>query len=235
MGYCVILQGGQVEHLAPRAPGTAERITTITSYRANIDGLYDNSYLSNVRPYSKTHELYPQWVSYRLEKLQHELNRMQGIILEARREGHAMPIDTLNDFVDSQVFYLQRTVRQMIYPYLCRDIVERFGVKAIYEAPTTWERIRNNPRFNEVLPAAMELTKTLPLFSRYLTDWDVARGVVAREEMLSSYRGLFSWEQKENETRGVAEYTFGDELIRQGLREVLLAWLERTDLLELAK
>jgi hypothetical protein len=233
LGYCVVLQGGQIEHLAARAFGTAERITAVTSYRPNVDGLYDDSYLSNVRPYSKTHDLYPEWTLYRLEKLQHELRLMQGIVLEARRNGHDVPLDTLNEFADNQVSYLQRTVRQMMCPTVCQDIVERFGLKAIYGAPATWERIRSNPRFEELLPAAMKLTETLPLFSLYLSDWDTARGAVDRGKTLSSYCGPLSWDRKENDK--TLEYTFGDELVRQGLREVLLAWLERTGLLDLAK
>ena len=148
---------------------------------------------------------------------------MQGIVLKAG----VVPIDALNEFVDNHVSYLQRTVRQMICPTLGRRIVDRFGMKAVYEARTTWERIRNHPRFEKLLPAAMQLTENMPLFSRYLTDWDVARGAIARGKILRSYCGPLSWD------RNVAEYTFGDELVRQGHREVLLAWLEQTGLLDL--
>lgn len=46
---------------------------------------------------------------------------------------------------------------------------------------------------------------------------------------LSSQQGKFSWDPEL-----VEEYTFGDELPRQGLKEVLLLWLDRTGLMSLA-
>ncbi|KXG49875.1 uncharacterized protein PGRI_058430 [Penicillium griseofulvum] len=73
IGYAVMLQGGEVCHLAARAKGVKERISTITSYRSTLPNMYDSSYTTNVRPYADTTSLYPEWTQYRLRKLRDEL------------------------------------------------------------------------------------------------------------------------------------------------------------------
>jgi hypothetical protein len=227
LGYAVVLQGGQVEHLAARAFGTTERITSVTSYRVDAAGLYDDSYLSNVRLYSKLNELYRDWMDYRLEKLKLEIDRMQRVVEEARSGGQGVPLDLLIKFTEHQVRYLKHTARQMPCPALCREMVDRFGGRAIFNIGSTWTRIRAHPRFEQLLPAAMETARAWALMSPYLVDWYATKGVIDRGGKLHSYQGSLTWDSSQ-------DYTLGDELLRQGLKEMLLAWLERTGLLALA-
>lgn len=195
-----------------------------------MDGLYDDSYISNVRPYARLDELYPEWTAYRLEKMKREIERMQRAVADATGRGEPVPLEQLDRFAEQQISYLRRTVRQMVSPALVRSVEQRFGVRAIHDAGQTWARVRASPRFHELLPAAMESARAWEEVSPYLADWHetkaaIERGVAAD---LGSQHGPFSWD------RPVEEYTFGDELLRQGLKEVLLEWLDRTGLLALA-
>lgn len=195
-----------------------------------MDGLYDDSYISNVRPYARLDELYPEWTAYRLEKMKREIERMQRAVADATSRGEPVPLEQLDRFAEQQISYLRRTVRQMVSPALVRSVEQRFGVRAIHDAGQTWARVRASPRFHELLPAAMESTRAWEEVSPYLADWHETKAAIERGVAtdLGSQHGPFSWD------RPVEEYTFGDELLRQGLKEVLLEWLDRTVLLALA-
>lgn len=230
-GHCVILQGGQVEHLAARAFGTTERITTITSYRAAVAGINDNSYISNVRPYSDLPELYGQWTSYRLEKMKQEIEHMQSNIIKyVDKYSDSFPLDEISRFADQQISYLKRTVRQMVDQALCAEVRRHFEARKIDAAGDIWARVRAHERLQDLLPIAMAQTMMWKSVSPYVSDWKETKYLIktGRASSILSQKGNFLWCQNKSE-----EYLFGDELVRQGLREVLLAWLHRSGLISL--
>ncbi|KNG88183.1 hypothetical protein ANOM_004231 [Aspergillus nomiae NRRL 13137] len=231
LGHCVILQGGQVEHLAARAFGATERITTITSYRAAIPGLHDDSYLSNVRPYCDLPELYTEWTSYRLEKMKQEIEHMQATIIQhVGRDRDSFPLDEVHHFAEQQISYLKRTVRQMVDRTLCVDVRRRFDVREINSVSEKWALVHAHPQFNDLLPGVMAQTLMWGPVRLYLSDWEETKYMIrsGNASLVHSQQGTFSWDQNR-----VDEYLFGDELLRQGLKEVLLAWLHRFDLVTL--
>lgn len=111
IGHAIMLQGGEVCHLAARAKGVKERISTITSYRSATPKVYDSSYITNVRPYADTNTLYPEWIRYRLRKLRdeltHHLDEME------KEEDAAQERKDIQNLIDQQIDYLQRTSRQI--------------------------------------------------------------------------------------------------------------------------
>ncbi|OGM43416.1 hypothetical protein ABOM_007675 [Aspergillus bombycis] len=231
LGHCVILQGGQVEHLAARAFGATERITTITSYRAAIPGLYDDSYLSNVRPYCDLSELYTEWTNYRLEKVKQEIEHMQATIIQRVGRGRdSFPFDEVYHFAEQQISYLKRTVRQTVDQTLCVDVRRRFDVREINSVGEKWAHVRAHQRFRDLLPGVMAQTLMWGPVRPYLSDWEETKYMIrsGNASLVHSQQGMFLWDPNR-----VEEYLFGDELLRQGLKEVLLAWLYRFDLVTL--
>jgi hypothetical protein len=111
-GFATILQGGLVRHLALRARGTTDRITLVTSYRAKATGLYDFSFLTNVRPYTDLTVLYPQWTAFR-NKI---LNREQNLSASFTAEYH------------------RHTRRQILPKARIDGLVARFGIAVFYTA-----------------------------------------------------------------------------------------------------
>ncbi|KAH8151949.1 uncharacterized protein LAJ45_03942 [Morchella importuna] len=109
-GFATILQGGFVRHLALRARGTTDRITLVTSYRAKAVGLYDGSFLTNVRPYTNLNVLYPQWIAFRNKILSREQNLSVPFITK----------------------YNRHTERQMIPKLHIDELVARFGIAVFY-------------------------------------------------------------------------------------------------------
>ncbi|KAE8162572.1 hypothetical protein BDV40DRAFT_312368 [Aspergillus tamarii] len=233
LGHCVILQGGQVEHLAARAFGATERITTITSYCAAIPSLYDDSYISNVRPYCDLPELYTEWTNYRLEKMKQEIEHMQTTIIQhIDRDRDSFPLDEVSHFAEQQISYLKRTVRQMVDQTLCTDVRRHFDVREINAVGDIWARIRVHRQFKDLLPGVMAQTLTWGLVLPYLNDWEKTKCMIrsGNASLVYSQQRRFSWDHNRHE-----EYLFGDELLRQGLKEVLVAWLHRFDLVNLEK
>ncbi|KAI1621291.1 major facilitator superfamily domain-containing protein [Exophiala viscosa] len=110
MGYGCVLQGGEVEHLAARAFGVAERITTITSYRPNVTKAYDSSYISNLRAYSGLGVLYQEWALYRLDKMKEEIEALHHKI----QSSGAVDTGEFDIFGQQQTEYLLRSTTQMV-------------------------------------------------------------------------------------------------------------------------
>lgn len=78
MGSAMMLQGGLVRHLAlPSSSSSSDRITIVTSFRPKAVGLYDSSFMTNIRCYSDLPLLYVQWVQYRLDRLGPGMKKLQ--------------------------------------------------------------------------------------------------------------------------------------------------------------
>lgn len=85
-GYAAILQGHLVQHLASKPRGSSERLTMVTSYRAKDPMVIDDSVLSTVKPEinysSKYNEMYPNWISYRVDILKERLDMLKKKTVE---------------------------------------------------------------------------------------------------------------------------------------------------------
>lgn len=219
IGHAVILQGGEVEHLAARAKGVKERISTITSYRSRSPTVYDSSFMTNIRPYADLKSLYPEWTQYRLRKLKDEivyhLQRMEKEPTEAQNT------QSFETFVQSQINYLQQTLRQMIAPEYEEKTIGRFGRSAYYDAPKIWEKVQSLPEFGQLASSADNSRLWYP-DSEYWMDLQASTELIRLKKPLKGALGSNTWAGR--------RYYMGDELLRQGLNEVFLDWLDHTGL-----
>ncbi|KAJ5151123.1 uncharacterized protein N7482_010375 [Penicillium canariense] len=219
IGHAVMLQGGEVEHLAARAKGVKERISTITSYRSRHPTVYDSSFMTNIRPYADLNSLYPEWITYRLRKLNDEityyLNRVE------KEPQFALDLQSLEDLINKQVSYLQQTSRQMIAPGFEKELVERFGKPTYYAAPRIWETVQSYSEFEILAITADDKRLWLPN-SVYWMDLQNSIESIRLGKPLGGVFGRRIW--------GGRRYYMGDELLRQGLNELFLDWLASSGL-----
>jgi hypothetical protein len=216
MGYACVLQGGEVEHMAARAVGVAERITTITSYRAKTPKVYDSSYMSNLRPYSNLDDIYTQWALYRLEKMKEEVETLQQSIRTLGVDTAAFEI-----FSSQQSQYLQRSSAQMVPVDFHKRIIAKYGTEVYTSGPRIWKMVQEFPEF-EALSMGEKSITWMPDSSRWV-ELDNSLRAIQMGKILEGEQGRISWD-------GQRSYTMGDELLRQGLREYFLDWLDTTGL-----
>ncbi|GAM44045.1 hypothetical protein TCE0_060r19354 [Talaromyces pinophilus] len=215
IGHAVMLQGGKVKHLAARARGVKERISTITSYRSSVPTVYDSSYLTNVRPYADLNSLYSEWTQYRLRKLRDELTHFLNKV--EKEPGLALDGVALEKLIIEQIEYLQQTSRQMIAPKEHHRMLKAYGSAAYYDAPKIWATVQSLPEFEKIASSADKNRVWIPE-SVYWMDLQSSKEAIRLGKFLTSTMGNFTWDKK----RG---YYMGDELLRQGLNEVFLDWL----------
>ena len=218
-----MLQGGEVQHLAARAKGVKERISTITSYRSKVARVYDSSYITNIRPYANLNSLYPEWTQYRLRKLRDEIT----LYLEKAeaRPSIAINREELDTLINQQIEYLQRTSRQMVPVEFEHQILEKYGKVAYYDAPRIWQIVQSLPNF-ERLASSMDQERRWMPESAYWMDLHRSIEFIRLNRPLQSALGPFAW----NKSR---RYYMGDELLRQGLNEVFLDWMGSSGLWDL--
>jgi hypothetical protein len=224
MGTAVVLQGGQVEHLASRAFGSLERITTISSYRCASLGTWDNSRLSNVRAYDRLSDLYTYWSLYRLRKMKVEIEAVEEKLKSLGSNG-VFPHDEV-DFLCEQISqYSTDTTRQMVRPHTRDEAVSKFSWQKVSNAVEIWKDVRKQPDVHErIVHATGRTSSEMPEMKRYLLDWCQTRAQLA-----------VSTDRRYGDTLLVPEdsedYYFPDELARQGLNECLILWLTEMDLM----
>ncbi|KIW18549.1 hypothetical protein PV08_02837 [Exophiala spinifera] len=218
LGHGVILQGGQVQHLAARGIGVTERISTITSFCADVPGVYDSSHITNVRVYSDRPVLYRQWTQYRLEKMKREIDTLLDEISTAPT---LYDVQRVHDFAADQVEYLKRTAHQLIPHDDVAAVVGTFGERAVREASKTWERAEAQADFHE--RAASVTPSTWMPDSDLWIDLAGTRTAIEAGKTLESQHGRFRWTKDR-------PFCMGDELLRQGLPELFLSWLHATGL-----
>ncbi|RAL02993.1 uncharacterized protein BO80DRAFT_351329 [Aspergillus ibericus CBS 121593] len=214
IGHAIFLQGGEIQHLASRAIGTTERITTITSLRATTPGLYDNSYLTNVRPESDLGVLYREWVRYRVAKVVEEMGYFEGM-LEGGDEK--VDVETVHRVLETQIGYLRRTVDQVVSYELHDAVIGKYGVHAYYAAEEYWEQVQKCAGFGELVRMSEEKREFRP-GSRLWADLYASRMMVENGGVLRGQVGVVKWDNER-------DYVMGDELLRQGLREVFWEWV----------
>jgi hypothetical protein len=214
LGHAVMLQGGEVCHLAARAKGVKERISTITSYRSTMPNVYDSSYITNVRPYADTSSLYPEWTQYRLRKLRDELTYYLD---KTEKEDPVQERKDIQNLIHQQIDYLQRTSRQMVHPEYTQQILRKYGRPSYYDAPRIWETVKSLPGFERLASAADEERCWQPE-SIYWMDLLKSVETIRLGKPLQSALGTAVREK-------TTKYYMGDELLRQGLNEAFLDWL----------
>ncbi|KAJ5851752.1 uncharacterized protein N7529_011137 [Penicillium soppii] len=223
LGHAVMLQGGEVCHLAARAKGVKERISTITSYRSKMPNVYDSSYITNVRPYADTASLYPEWAQYRLRKLRDELTYFLD---EADKEcDPAQERKDIHSLIDQQIDYLRRTSRQMVDPEYTQHILSKYGKPAYYDAPRIWKVVRNLPDF-ELLASVADAERRWKPESPYWMDLQKSIETIKFGKPVQSVLGTAVLNMS-------SRYYMGDELLRQGLNEVFLDWFGDSGLWEM--
>lgn len=218
IGSAVVLQGGRVRHLASRSFGSSERITAITSFRLSEPGVWDESYISNVRPYDVLPSLYREWSLYRLKKMREEIQSLEKRLVEG---CESFLEEHVKDLCSHLAEYSMRTARQMTSPSTRDDVVARFGHSRVASAAGFWRDIRGLVDVQQKAVAATENTATdMPEMKPYLMDWYETKAAISLGTQQKSSDGPFDWDSN-------VEYLLPDELARQGLNELLLMWLDR--------
>ncbi|KAG9966685.1 hypothetical protein KCU61_g67, partial [Aureobasidium melanogenum] len=226
LGTAVVLQGGQVKHLAARTFGSAERITTITSFRAAEVGRFDDSRLANLRAYDNLPELYSQWSVYRLRKMRDEINAALVEIDRTTQAGHTFVHQKTENLCEELSKYAKRTARQMVDPEIRDDLARKYGAHGIAKASDYWQKVRNMPRGRVMIAEATKFAEdNMPRMKNYTLDWCQTRARIQRGARERGTNGLIVWDEK-------VDYFLGDELEAQGLNEILLYWMDRTGLME---
>lgn len=210
-----------VEHLASRAVGVRERIASVTSFRTNIPGIYDVSFTTNTRHWTDLKIMYREWTHYRLAFLAKEIDEMRKRLDEATM----VDLEEFATFARNQIEYLQRTQRQMVPYDFHRESLDRHGIKAYTAAPEIWEDMKGHPDFNRKV-AALDPNASWEFTREYIGDLAQSQAALARGEILQGQTGP---------VKGISShpYVMGDELIRQGQRELFFQWAEKTGLLAL--
>ncbi|KAG0124085.1 hypothetical protein HOY82DRAFT_581993 [Tuber indicum] len=127
-GSAAVLQGGSLKHLALMAKNSPDRITLVTSYRAKAVGLWDISFLTNVRPYTDLSVLYPQWSAYRLRVLSENTAAMTR-----RLASSSVPRAELETFIRRQQEYLRITTEQIVPEPTVSATIAQVGINGFYK------------------------------------------------------------------------------------------------------
>jgi hypothetical protein len=165
--------------------------------------------------------MYKEWATYRLSLLARELDEMRKK-LEKATEVDLLEFKT---FADNQIEYMQRTQRQMIPYAFHRESIDQYGIKEYTAAPEIWEKIQNHPDFDQKV-AFIDPNASWEFAREYIGDLAYSQVALARGETLQGQTGPIRGPTKHS-------YIMGDELIRQGQRELFFRWADNTGLLRL--
>jgi hypothetical protein len=198
-----------------------ERIASVTSFRADTPGLYDVSYTTNTRHWTDLKILYKEWANYRLAVLSKELQQMRKRV----EESATVNPEEFKTFAKNQIEYMKSTWRQMVPYDLHAKSIDRYGVKAYTAAPQIWREMQRHPHFDQKV-AAIDPSASWELAREYIGDLALSQASLARGETLQGQTGPIKW-------TATHPYTMGDELIRQGQRELFFQWADNTGLLVL--
>ncbi|KAI9740161.1 MAG: hypothetical protein M1834_004739 [Cirrosporium novae-zelandiae] len=221
MGCAYIIQGWMLEHIASRAFGAKERIASVTSFRQNKPGVYDVSYMSNTRGVTNLKDMYYEWAEYRLEVMRTNIEKMQ---VKLKGDGVVDPKE-FGNLAKEHADYMTRTARQMVPYEYNKAVIDKFGLIEYGRASDKlWEEIQSHPEFQQRLLRvdSLQFPPALP----YVGDLAETIAALDRGETIMGQCGLV--QKPKNRP-----YCMGDELIRQGQKEVLLDWLGWSGLYEL--
>lgn len=161
-----------------------------------------------------TQDLHREWAEYRLEVLKKEIEAT----LE-RVRNNQISTEDFHIFAKRQVNYMQQTYRQMVPRGLIDETIKNHGNYGYYHADKIWEETHKRANFETILATANELEDTWEPGRDYQGDLAMSRLALKRGEILQGQLGRVNpsanpWQR----------YSMGDELLRQGQRELFLGW-----------
>lgn len=195
-----------------------ERISTITSFCADLPNVQDSSFLTNIRHYSDRPTLFKQWTEFRLGRAKRQIESLLQQMAETDTIGD---VSQIQRFAEDQIEYMKRTARQLIDLEEYESIRARFGSEKICAARTLWKQAETLVDFPERV-ASVTRDNWMPE-SRLWIDLEETRLAVKLGRALESQGGRFKWTKQR-------QFLMGDELLRQGLPEFFLIWLDATGL-----
>jgi hypothetical protein len=229
MGSAMVLQGGLVKHLALRGSGSSDRITLVTSYRAKAVGLYDSSFLTNVRPYTDLCVLYPQWINYRLQVI-----AKNSAAMYKRHLVEDVPRAEMVAFLNAQRQYARCTERQIVPKDFVRAQVSRHGIPVFYDVINMFVSgplFRNAPETCPRCGAAEKVDKRHLAVCPMAREW-MPESLVWRD-LEETRSGAFLKASRPDLEQVIhafrkedREWGMADELATQGLTEYLLDFLD---------
>ncbi|ODV95753.1 hypothetical protein PACTADRAFT_49209 [Pachysolen tannophilus NRRL Y-2460] len=117
-GKAVVLQGGLINHLAPKPLGFTERITAVTSYRAKNPMTKDCSVLRSVKPEvnfgSNFNTFYPDWVNYRMKLVAEKCELIKNEIEKEANEGKTFRKEDWMQSLKDLENYVATTWKEMV-------------------------------------------------------------------------------------------------------------------------
>jgi hypothetical protein len=203
--------------------GVKERISTITSFCADVAGAYDSSHITNVRYYSDRPTLYKQWTEFRLEKMKREID---SLLNEIAVSPTLYDVCRVQRFAQDQIAYLKRTSHQLVPHEDMESVIEKLGGDAIRDARKLWAKAEMLEDFGEQV-ASVTPSDWMP-GSELWIDLVKTQMAIQAGKTIESQRGRFKWTRDR-------PFCMGDELLRQGLPEVFLSWFDATGLLAVVK
>jgi hypothetical protein len=198
--------------------GVAERISTITSFYADLPNVHDSSFLTNIRHYSDLPTLFKQWTEFRLGRAKRQI---ETLLKDMAETDTIADVSQIQRFAEDQIEYLRRTARQLIDLQEYESICAQFGRKNIRGARELWEKAQELEDFPQRV-ASVTRDNWMPE-SRFWIDLEETRLAVKLGRELESQSGRFRWTKPR-------QFVMGDELLRQGLPEIFLTWLGATGL-----
>lgn len=124
VGYATLLQGRVIKHVAPKPISNDERISSVCGYIPKSIHVPDTTVLTSfkpsVLPRSLHNEYYPQWVDYRLQRIEDRLRDKRAELMEALRKGEIFDQLKFVNFAKDIEQYLQKTWNE--FEVVCDEI-----------------------------------------------------------------------------------------------------------------
>jgi hypothetical protein len=163
---------------------------------------------------TNTQDLHREWTEYRLDVMKKEIEATLEKV-----KNNQISTEDFHVFGKRQVNYMQQTYRQMVPRSLIDQTIENHGNYGYYHADRIWEGIRKCDGFETLLAAAREREDTWEPSRDYQGDLAASRLSLKKGEVLQGQLGRViptasAWQR----------YSMGDELLRQGQRELFLGW-----------
>lgn len=163
---------------------------------------------------TNTQDLHREWAEYRLEVLKKEIEATLEKV-----KSNQISTEDFHVFAKRQVVYMQQTYRQMVPRTLIDKTIKDHGNYGYYHADKIWEEIRKCAGFEIMLTTANEMEDSWEPGRDYQGDLAMSRLSLKRGEILQGQLGrvipsVNPWQR----------YSMGDELLRQGQRELFLGW-----------
>ncbi|ODV62061.1 uncharacterized protein ASCRUDRAFT_33351 [Ascoidea rubescens DSM 1968] len=118
LGYCTVLQGRLVEHIAPKPLGYTERLTAVSSYVAADPLKHEESVLHTVKPEvlfgSRYTDFYTEWIDYRMKLIEERAKYLREKVLNDQQNGKLFEKEKIMKFVEDLENYVGRTWKEMV-------------------------------------------------------------------------------------------------------------------------